>query len=50
MGQRSGFAAGFIWGTGRVGYGPRRLSHIVKAAGGNLEASLPQRKPTQQST
>lgn len=34
------FAASFIWGTGRIGYGPRRLSDIIEGAGGNLESSL----------
>lgn len=40
------FAASFIWGTGRIGYGPRRLREIVDGAGGNLESSLVAAKVT----
>ena len=34
------FAASFIWGTGRIGYGPHRYREIVQGTGGRLNEML----------
>jgi len=34
------FAASFIWGTGRVGYGPHRYREIVEGTGGRINEML----------
>lgn len=34
------FAASFIWGTGRIGYGPHRYRQIVEGTGGRLNEML----------
>lgn len=34
------FAASFIWGTGRIGYGPHRYREIVRGASGRLDDML----------
>lgn len=34
------FAASFIWGTGRIGYGPHRYERIVQGTGGRLDEML----------
>jgi hypothetical protein len=34
------FAASFIWGTGRIGYGPHRFREIVQGTGGRLNEIL----------
>jgi Putative 8-oxoguanine DNA glycosylase OGG-like protein len=40
------FAASFIWGTGRIGYGPRRYRRIVQGAVDRLNEMLtPQYRP-----
>ena len=34
------FTASYIWGVGRVGYGPRRLRDIIDSTGGQLDETL----------